>query len=73
MAVLHESELEQLVPTTDGRPLLRGLLIGVAVGATVAGLIILGQYIQARRTPRPTPPADPTSTPPPAGGAPSPL
>jgi hypothetical protein len=73
MAVLHESELEELVPTSNGRPLLRGLLIGVAVGATVAGLIVLGQYIQARRTPRQAPPGGPAPTPPPTGGEPSPL
>jgi hypothetical protein len=70
MAVLRE-DVEQLVPTTDGRPLLRGLLIGVAVGATVAGLIILGQTIQARRARR-QPPPGPAAAPPP-GGAPSPL
>jgi hypothetical protein len=73
MTVLQERELEQLVPTTDGRPLLRGLLIGIAVGATVASLIILGQHIQARRTRHQAPPTGPTSTPPPAGSEPSPL
>lgn len=71
MAVLRE-EVEQLVPTRDGRPLLRGMLIGVAVGATVAGLIILGQAIQARRSRRQPPPPGPASAPLP-GGAPSPL
>jgi hypothetical protein len=70
MTVLRE-DVEQLVPTRDGRPLLRGLLIGVAVGATVAGLIILGQTIQARRSRR-QPPPGPASAPPP-DGAPSPL
>jgi hypothetical protein len=67
-------EVGRLVPQSDDAALLRGLLIGVAVGATIAGLLILGQTLQKRRAGRPG--ASRLGPPPPeapAGPEPSPL
>ncbi|HMQ33530.1 MAG TPA: hypothetical protein PKD53_22555 [Chloroflexaceae bacterium] len=45
-------EVGRLVPLEDEWPLLRGLLLGLAVGATVAGVFMLGRELRARRAAR---------------------
>lgn len=45
-------EVGRLVPQTEDGALLRGLLLGVAVGATIAGLLILTQTLRERRAAR---------------------
>jgi uncharacterized integral membrane protein len=67
------AEVERLVPSTDDWPLMRGLLVGVAVGAAAAGLFVAVKIIQERRAARRIPPRyQPPPTPPLAGEA-SPL
>jgi uncharacterized membrane protein len=41
-------EVGRLVPQHENGALLRGLLLGVAVGATIAGLLILSQTLRER-------------------------
>lgn len=67
------SEVERLVPPSGDWPLLRGLLVGALVGATVAGVLILTQTIQSRRGPRRAPPGPDLPPIPPLGAEPSPL
>ncbi|PDW01189.1 hypothetical protein [Candidatus Viridilinea mediisalina] len=69
MAVLREAELEELIPTSDERPLLRGLIIGIAVGATIAGLIILAQTARKRQTRQEPPQGGADAEQPPHGDA----
>lgn len=65
-------EVGRLVPQTEQGALLRGLLLGVAVGAIIAGLLILTHTLRqrraARRAERRRPAPDPTT-----GTHPSPL
>lgn len=68
-----EDAVEQIVPTDEGSPLLRGLLIGVALGATVAAVVILTRSLRARRAARRGPGDQSPPTLPPLGAAPSPL
>ncbi len=51
MAAINQ-DVALVVPETDAWPLLRGVLIGVAVGATVTGLIIVGRLLYTRRAAR---------------------
>lgn len=61
-------EVGRLVPLEDEWPLLRGLLLGLAVGATVAGVLVLGRELRSRRAarrarglpPAPAPGAEPS-------------
>jgi hypothetical protein len=65
-----EDEVEGLVSSSDDWPLMRGLLLGIAIGATVAGAIMLTQALRARRASRRGPSLPPG---PPLGAEPSPL
>lgn len=69
MAVLREAELEDLIPSSDERPLLRGLIVGIAVGATIAGLIILAQAVRKRQAEQEPPQGGPAPEQPPRGDA----
>ncbi len=42
-------EVGRLVPLEDEWPLLRGLLLGLAVGAIVAGALVIGRELRSRR------------------------
>ena len=47
-----EDEVDRLVPSSDDWPLVRGLLLGAAIGATVAGALLLTRALRARRSAR---------------------
>ncbi len=67
-------DVERLVPRAPEWPLVRGVLVGIVIGAAAAGLVILGQTLAERRQPRqqgPTPP--PPAAPGQDGAAGSPL
>lgn len=63
----YHDEVADLVPATDDHALLRGLLIGVAVGAVAVSLVLLGRTLEARRRARQAPPPPPS---PPSAGSP---
>ncbi len=57
-------DVERLVPRANEWPLIRGVLVGIVIGAAAAGLVILGQTLAERRLtrqqgPTPPPPAAP--------------
>lgn len=45
-------DVERLVPRTREWPLIRGVLVGMMLGAAAAGLVILGQRLAERRQTR---------------------
>lgn len=63
------AEVERLVPSSDDWPLMRGLIIGAAIGAAAVGLYFLGRSLEARRRersrpiPPPAPPPGPEASP----------
>lgn len=67
MSAIDEA-VGRLVPTSEGRPLLQGLLVGVLLGAALAGVFVIGQTVATRRAqaarpgppPAPLGPADPS-------------
>ncbi|WP_129671089.1 hypothetical protein [Candidatus Chloroploca sp. Khr17] len=42
-------DIVRLIPAEDEQPLLRGLLIGVAIGATIVTVVLVARTIKQRR------------------------